>query len=411
LDLFDCRFWQQPSHIEVTGMAEQGRLPQKVLMTADTVGGIWTYALDLSRALSERGTEVALASLGEPLSEAQRESVERIPRLRLFESTFRLEWTEEPWRDLQKAGEWLLRLESRIGPDVVHLNSYALASLPWSAPKLITAHGCALSFWAAVEGGPASSSGRGGGERYQSAVAAGLAAADLVVAPTSARLAALEEHYGPLAHSRVIPHGRDGRLFRPTPKEEMVFAAGRLWDEAQNLAALDRVAPQIPWPIYVAGESQQPDGSEIRPHTTRLLGRLSPRASAAWLGRAAIYALPARYEPFGIAALEAALAGCVLVLGDIPSLREVWRNRAVFVAPDDPEALRTALLSLIENPERRAALAAAGRARALELTPERMLDGYLAAYGELLASREEAREEIAADVFRDTSEPAERIAV
>jgi glycogen(starch) synthase len=396
-------------------MAEQGLLPQKVLMTADTVGGIWTYALDLSRALSERGIEVALATLGDPLSEAQRETVERIPRLRLFESTFRLEWTEEPWRDLQKAGEWLLRLEGRIGPDVVHLNSYALASLPWSAPKLVAAHGCALSSWAAVQGEPAGSAGAGweGRERYRTQVEAGLAAADLVVAATSARLADLAQHYGPLAQARVIPHGRDGRLFRPAPKEEMVFAAGRLWDEAQNLVALERVAPQIPWPIYVAGaagESRQ-DGGEIRPHTTRLLGRLSPRASAAWLGRAAIYALPARYEPFGIAALEAALAGCVLVLGDIPSLREVWRNRAVFVAPDDPEALRTALLSLIENPERRTALAAAARGRALELTPERMLDGYLAAYGELLAAREEMPEEVEADVLRDAAEPAERIAV
>jgi glycosyltransferase involved in cell wall biosynthesis len=393
-------------------MAEQGRLPQKVLMTTDTVGGIWTYALDLSRALSERGIEVALATLGAPLSEAQRETVERIPRLRLFESTFRLEWTEEPWRDLRKAGEWLLRLEGRISPDVVHLNSYALASLPWSAPKLVAAHGCALALRAAVEGEPAAPGAVGSEdcERYRNEVKAGLAAADSVVAATSARLADLAEHYGPLAQARVIPHGRDGRLFRPAPKEEMVFAAGRLWDEAQNLVALERVAPQIPWPIYVAGESQQ-DGGEIRPHTTRLLGRLSPRASAAWLGRAAIYALPARYEPFGIAALEAALAGCVLVLGDIPSLREVWRNRAVFVAPDDPAALRTALLSLIENPERRNALAAAARARALELTPERMLDGYLSAYGELLASRDETREEVAADVFQDASEPAERIAV
>jgi len=390
-------------------------------MTADTVGGIWTYALDLSRALPERGIEVALATLGDPLSAAQRESVERIPRLRLFESTFRLEWMEEPWRDLQKASEWLLRLESRICPDVVHLNSYTHASLPWSAPKLLVAHSSVHSWWAAVKGEPAPASW----DRYRRAVQAGLAAADLVVAPSSAMLAALGEHYGPPAHSRVIPNGRDGRLFRPAraphaataPKEELVFAAGRLWDEAQNLAALERVAPEIPWPIYVAGvagESQPPggaDGGEIRPHTTRFLGRLSPRALAAWLGRAAIYALPARYEPFGLKAVEAALAGCVLVLGDIPSLREVWRNRAVFVAPDDPAALRTALLSLIENPDRRNALAAAARARAQELTPERMLDGYLSASGELLAARQEVEAGGFSAALEPTLEPAERIAV
>jgi glycosyltransferase involved in cell wall biosynthesis len=138
----------------------------------------------------------------------------------------------------------------------------------------------------------------------------------------------------------------------------------------------------------VAGENIHPDGGEIRPHHTRLLGRLSPRALGAWLGRASIYCLPARYEPFGLSALEAALSGCALVLGDIPSLREIWRHRAVFVPPDDPEALRHALQRLIDDPDRRASLAAGARARAMQLTPQKMLDGYLSAYGEVLAARE-----------------------
>src|SRR5882724_661377 len=389
-------------------MSEQGPLPERVLMTTDTVGGVWTYALDLSRALAERGVEVALATMGGPLSDAQREMAERIPRLRLFESTFRLEWMEEPWRDVERAAEWLLRLESRIAPDVVHLNGYAHADLPWIAPRLVVAPSCVLSWWAAVKGEPAPA----GWDRYRSAVQAGLAAADLVVAPSAAMLGALAEHYGPLSASRVIPNGRDSRLFRPAPKEEMVFAAGRLWDEAKNLQALERVAPDLPWPIYVAGERQHPDGGEILPHHTRLLGRLTPRALAAWLGRSAIYALPARYEPFGLSALEAALAGCVLVLGDIASLREIWRNRAVFVAPDDPEALHNALLTLIANPDRRNALAAGARARALELTPARMLEGYLEAYGELLSSRrQESDAELGDEDFPALLAPAERIAV
>ncbi len=37
--------------------------------------------------------------------------------------------------------------------------------------------------------------------------------------------------------------------------------------------------------------------------------------------------LPARYEPFGLSVLEAALSGCALVLGDIPSLRESGATR------------------------------------------------------------------------------------
>jgi glycosyltransferase involved in cell wall biosynthesis len=159
---------------------------------------------------------------------------------------------------------------------------------------------------------------------------------------------------------------------------------------------LERVAPRLPWPVFLAGENHHPDGSEVRPHHTRLLGRLSQRALGAWLGRAAIYCLPARYEPFGLSVLEAALSGCTLVLGDIPSLREIWRHRAVFVPPDDPEALEDALGRLIADPDRRASLAAGSRARALQLTSERMVEAYLAAYGEVLAAHDAALEEAVA---------------
>jgi glycosyltransferase involved in cell wall biosynthesis len=372
-------------------MSENLPLPRKVLMTADTVGGVWTYAVELARGLAEHGVEVALATLGDPLNELQREKVDRIPRLKVFESTFKLEWMEDPWRDVERSGDWLLRLEDRIGPDLIHLNGYMHGSLPWTAPKLMVGHSCVLSWWRAVKGEAAPEPWN----RYAREVAAGLAAADLVVAPSLAMLGALAENYGTLPRTRVILNGRDPKLFKPAAKEPIIFSAGRLWDEAKNLQALERVAPRLPWPVFVAGENHHPDGGEVRPHHTRLLGRLSQRALAAWLGRAAIYCLPARYEPFGLSVLEAALSGCTLVLGDIPSLREIWRHRAVFVPPDDPEALEEALSRLIADPDRRASLAAGSRARALQLTSERMVEAYLAAYGEVLAAHGAVMEEAA----------------
>jgi glycogen(starch) synthase len=370
-------------------MTDPTPLPRKVLMTTDTVGGVWNYSLELARGLGERGIEVALATMGAPINELQRDKVDRIPGLRVFESHHKLEWMEDPWRDVEKAGDWLLNLESRICPDMVHLNGYVHGSLPWNAPKIVVGHSCVLSWWRAVKKEDAPEAW----DRYQMEVAAGLQAADLVVAPSAAMLASLSEHYGELAHARVIANGRDPGLFRPSAKEPMIFSAGRLWDEAKNLEALERVARRLPWPIFVAGDNHHPEGGEIRPHNTRLLGRLSQRALAAWVGRASIYALPARYEPFGLSVLEAALAGCALVLGDIPSLREIWRNRAVFVPPDDHEALERETLALIGAPERRQSLAAGARSRALELTPERMVEGYLAAYGEVLAARAEDRDD------------------
>jgi glycogen synthase len=96
-----------------------------------------------------------------------------------------------------------------------------------------------------------------------------------------------------------------------------------------------------------------------------------------WLSRATVFAEPARYEPFGLAALEAALCGCALVLGDIPSLREVWGEAATFVSPDDPDELAVAVNAALDDPGRRAA---AARERARRYRPEMMADAYLDAY-------------------------------
>jgi glycogen synthase len=351
----------------------------RVLITADTVGGVWTYGLELVRGLGPHRAEVALATMGPPLSAQQRAEIRSIAGLAVHESDFKLEWMDDPWEDVRRAGEWLLELEERVEPDVVHLNNYAHGALPWRASTLVVGHSCVLSWWEAVRGEGAPDSWN----RYRQEVARGLRAADLVIAPTAAMLASLDRYYGPLGATRVVPNGRDRARFPPGRKQPLIFSAGRLWDEAKNIAALERVAPDLPWPVYVAGEIQSPIGGRARPQHLRHLGRLEPTDLAAWLGRAAIYALPARYEPFGLSALEAALAGCALVLGDIPSLREVWGDAVLFVPPNDSGALREALLGLIAGPARRAALADRARARAFHFTPQRMVAGCLTAYHDL----------------------------
>jgi glycosyltransferase involved in cell wall biosynthesis len=98
------------------------------------------------------------------------------------------------------------------------------------------------------------------------------------------------------------------------------------------------------------------------------------------MSHAAIYALPARYEPFGLSVLEAALSGCALVLGDIPSLRELWGDAALFVDPDDHDTLATTITWLTEDAPMRRALSARARHVALRFTPARMATGYLEVY-------------------------------
>jgi glycosyltransferase involved in cell wall biosynthesis len=258
-----------------------------------------------------------------------------------------------------------------------------------------------------VKGGPAPPDW----DRYRAGVAHGLAAADLVVMPSSALLMAMRKCYGSLAGARVISNARDQAHFPVGQKEPIILGAGRIWDEAKNLTALVEVAPSLPWPVYLAGETAQPGeggggdtgrgsvaggkatvaGGGPVPGAVRYLGRLSGSELAGWLGRAAVYALPARYEPFGLSALEAALAGCALVLGDIPSLREVWGDTAIFVPPNDTAALRLALEELIGDEALRAEFSGRARARALEYSPTTMGAGYLAAYAEAEARWNAAR--------------------
>jgi glycosyltransferase involved in cell wall biosynthesis len=102
-----------------------------------------------------------------------------------------------------------------------------------------------------------------------------------------------------------------------------------------------------------------------------------------WFARASLYVLPARYEPFGLSVLEAASAGCALVLGDIPSLRENWDGSAVFVAPHDEDALVRAIGELIDVAALRRDMAARAHERSKGFTVERMASAYAALYDEI----------------------------
>jgi glycogen(starch) synthase len=333
----------------------------RVLVTTDAVGGIWAHATDLRAALAASGVEVTLACLG-PAAPPDSD----VP---WFEG--RLEWQDDPWADVSAAVEWLRALADEAGADVVHANSFSLGSVEWRRPVVVAGHSCVGSWFEAVRGMPAPENW----DAYRARVAHGLLCADEVVAPTAAMLGELRRLYG-LSNGRVI---HDGVAPHPGPvaseREPVVLAAGRLWDEAKGLAVLD--AAESPYPIEVAG----PGGDARR---VRLLGPLPRVQVRERMGRAAIFAHPARYEPFGLAVLEAALAGCTLVLGDIPSLRELWEGAAYFVAPGDPVALSEALQRAAAQP-----LSALDRAR--EFSAERMARSYAALYAALGAAGAAAR--------------------
>ena len=354
----------------------------RVLMTADAVGGVWTYALDLSAALAQHDISVVLATMGPRPSDAQRAAVQRLSNVQLVESDYRLEWMADPWRDVTAAGEWLLDLANSAEVDVVHANGYTHAALPWGRPVVCVAHSCVVTWWHAVhrEQPPAE------WDTYRRNVTRGLNSADLVIAPTHAFLEQVQSCYGFKQRTQVIRNGHAGGASVVGGREPMLLGCGRLWDAAKNLGAFDAAAERLPWPAYVIGDASGPDGQTFASKSVRTLGMLSHEDVASWLQRASIFVHPALYEPFGLAVLEAAAAGCALVLSDIPTLRELWEGAAEFHNPCNSGQLHAALNVLISDPAKRAALAAAAQRRAAEYSVEAMAASYASAYRALVES-------------------------
>lgn len=355
----------------------------RLLMTTDTVGGVFTYALTLARELTTHGADVHFATMGPPLLPAQRIAAAAIDRLVVHESTFALEWMPDPWSDVERAGEWLRMLEQRVAPDLVHLNGYCHGAAGFRTPVVIVGHSCVLSWWEAVLGEPPPAEL----SRYRAEVRRGLHGAGAVIAPTRAMMKCLEQHYGPIANPTVVANGvpRSPSSSPRSPRKELaVLAAGRLWDRAKNIEALTRVASRFPGPVRVAGSDALPDGHRQPLPDVETLGWLDADALGRAMEAAAIFAHPARYEPFGLCPVEAAHRGCALVLGGIDSLREVWGDAAIFVDPNDDDALAGALDGLARDGERRREFALRAATRAAAFTPARMAEETAAVYFQLL---------------------------
>jgi glycosyltransferase involved in cell wall biosynthesis len=352
--------------------------PGRVLMTTDAVGGVWQYSLELSSGLGRRGVRVLLAAMGPAPSAVQLEAAGAIRGLALLHRPFRLEWMAGVEADLDASAAWLADLEAAFEPNIVQINGYAHACLPWRCPVVVVCHSCVCSWWRAVRGGELPREW----DAYGARAAAALRAADLVIAPTRAFLHTVQAIYGiRLPAACAIPNGRGGPFRGGDAKEPLVFSCGRAWDEAKGLDRIDRLAARLPWPVFVAGSMQGMGGSDSRaPAHARMLGSLREDELASWLAAASVFVLPARYEPFGLAILEAAMSSCALVLGNLDTLRELWDGAAQFVDARDEDALRASVIDLIRDPLLCRQMGDRARERARRYTAERMVEGYVQAY-------------------------------
>ncbi len=362
--------------------------PLHVLMTADAIGGVWQYALELARALAPEGVRVTLAVLGPAAGADQARDAAGVPGLTLRPLDLALDWTADRPEDVEAAAAAVSDLAAELDVDLVHLNSAALAIAGgFTVPVVVACHSCLATWWDAVRGTQALPEDFVWRVRLQ---ARGMAAADALMAPTSAFAQATARAYGLAQAPTVVRNGRTplvgSEVPTDAPEELFAFTAGRLWDEGKNVAAIDRAAAQLPLPIIAAGPTVGPNGARIGLEHIKPVGRLGDHEIGAWLELRPAFVSMARYEPFGLAVLEAAQAGCPLVLADIATFVELWGGAAEFVPPGDDEALAAALNRIAADPEHRERLARAARERARQYGPAAMAEGALGVYRAVLAA-------------------------
>jgi glycogen(starch) synthase len=359
----------------------------RVLMTTDTVGGVWTYTCELAAALLQRGCAVILVSMGKLPQPAQQLWLQRTSEhwpedFRYLPTDFKLEWMQNSDSCYKDSERFLLQWIHAYQPDIVHSNQFCYGALPVGIPKLVVAHSDVRSWAEACDSAALIPSPWL--QAYDAVVKAGVLRADTIVAPTRWMADRLAQFYNPVSRIEVIANGRSLPELGDRPKRKLqAVTCGRLWDKAKNVHILSRLSP--PLPIKVAGDCYEPGSSQCAeiPALTNL-GRLTESEVLELFCESAIYIVTSRYEPFGLSPIEAALCGCAIVANDIPSLREVWGSNAIYFDRDDASSLEHILHSLSQDQPALEDAAARAHAHVVNLySTERMTTAYMELYGKL----------------------------
>lgn len=368
-----------------------------VLVTADTLTGVWTYARELVTGLVSRNIRVTLVSVGEIPLPHETTWMDNLHGLEYIPTAFRLDWMQEGKQDLLDSSQYLVNLVKDLKPDLLHLNQLCYGNLGVETPRIIVAHTDWISWWKSVHGcDPKETRWLAW---YRDAIARGIAGAGAVVAPSNWMLQTVSDCYGKARQQQVIYNGRNPIFFNPyVSKEESVLAVGRLWDAGKQVSLLTQHEHPLPVCIVGSEPSVQTPRIPIRADVKLSIDQVKvafkgPQTEAQMrtlYSKAAIYAATARYEPFSMNALEAALSRCAIVANDIPSLREMWGDAAFYFHANSAASLADAIRRLGNETDlcRHYATLAYQRARD-RYTAKRMIDEYLALYHQLI-TRESA---------------------
>lgn len=365
-----------------------------VLVTGDTISSSWTYTRELVTGLVARGVRVTLVSFGEiPLPE-QTAWMDLLHGLEYRPTAFRLEWMDGAPNEVEESSEFLANLVHEVRPDLLHLHQFCHGSLRVDVPRVVMAQGDLISWSQAVQGcTPRPTRWL---QWYRETIAGGIAGADAVVAPSAWMLSTVISTYGRPRHASIIYPGRNPIFFNPyVSKDDSVLAIGRMVDAGKQVSLLTQQAH--PFPVCIVGAEQTvpvpriPIRADVKVSTDKSSVAVRGPQTEAQLrvlySRAAVYAATARYEPLGIAPLEAAFSRCAIVANDIPSYREVWGDAALYFHTNDARSLAETLRRLDSDRALRRAYADRAYTRARErFTAKRMIDDYLHLYGNLVSA-------------------------
>lgn len=356
----------------------------KILMTTDTVGGIWNYSVELCKGLKEYHVTIHLVAMGAWPSKEQRKQIAEYENVILYKSDFKLEWMQDPWEDVEKSRKWINCIYQTVQPDLVHLNNYAHIEEDWECPVVTVFHSSVPTWWQAVKGTSIPSSW----DPYIKMVKNSLNGADVVVSPTRAILEKAQGIHNITSPTKIIYNGKEMSFPNLIEKEDFILCSGRIWDEGKNLKLLSKIAQHLPWPVFVAGNNINPNtGNICEVENVNFIGKLNPEELKNWMQRAKIFVSPTKYEPFGLSILEAAKAGCVLALSNIDTLQELWHGNAVFFDPENAEEAEKVILQLISDEDFRKTLAQKSKKAAESYCTKKMSSDYFQLYNELIAEK------------------------
>ncbi len=211
---------------------------------------------------------------------------------------------------------------------------------------------------------------------------------------------AVRASYGGGTRETVIHHGRNPVLFNPyVQKEDSVLAIGRLVDPAKQVSLLTLQKQTVPVCIVGAENAEHRPPALVRTDVKFSDGNTGVAVRGAQTesqlrllySKAAIYAGTARYEPSGVTMIEAALSRCALILNDIPALREIWGQAAVYFRTNDADSLAEAVRILSGDLQMRRSFANRAFQRAREcFNAHRMTDNYIQLYRKIASQRARA---------------------